>query len=52
MVISLPVRPRYRRNRKPRHRIAGRSILMIIASVAGLAALAMAVAVGFSGLFI
>jgi hypothetical protein len=50
MVISLPIR--YRRSRNPRHRGGGRPVLIIVASVAGLAALALAVVVGFSGMLI
>ena len=36
---------------RARHRLARRSVLMIVASVTGLMALALAVAVSFSGLF-
>jgi hypothetical protein len=32
--------------------LAGQSVLMVVASVTGLAALALAVAVSFSGLFV
>jgi hypothetical protein len=50
--LAPAIHPQYRRTRTPRHRTTGHPILLIVASVAGLAALTLAVAVGFSGLFV
>lgn len=49
---ALPEKPLVRAARNARHREPGRPVLMLVASGAGLAAVAMAVLVGFSGLFV